>query len=148
LADAADFPLALAFGPFSLSFMNQLNVSAMLKLQRDFVAERRWNRFHTPKNLSMALVGEAAELMEIFQWLTQSESKTVMKNPAKAKGVAHELADVLYYLLRISDVLGVDLEKAFLEKMRHNQEKYPVKLAKGSAKKYNELLEFKGLNPR
>ena len=128
--------------------MDQLNVSAMLKLQRAFVAERKWNRFHTPKNLSMALAGEAAELMEIFQWLSQSESKNVMKNPAKAKAVAHELADVFYYLLRISDVLGVDVEKAFWQKMRLNQKKYPVKLARGNAKKYNELLELKGLNPR
>jgi dihydroxy-acid dehydratase len=100
------------------------------------------------ENLSMALVGEAAELMEIFQWLSQTESRNVMKNPAKAEAVAHELADVLYYLLRLSDVLGVDLQKAFWQKMRHNQEKYPVKLARGNAKKYNELLEFKGLNPR
>jgi NTP pyrophosphatase (non-canonical NTP hydrolase) len=62
--------------------------------------------------------------------------------------VEHELADVFYYLLRIADVLDVDLEKAFFEKMQHNQKKYPVKLAKGNAKKYNELLRLKGLNPR
>jgi dCTP diphosphatase len=128
--------------------MDQLNVTAMLKLQRAFVNERKWKKFHTPKNLSMALAGEAAELMEIFQWLSGAESKTVMKTPAKAKAVEDELADVFYYLLRLSDVLDVDLEKAFWEKMRHNQEKYPVKLAKGNAKKYNELLRLKGLNPR
>jgi NTP pyrophosphatase (non-canonical NTP hydrolase) len=128
--------------------MDQLNASAMLKLQRAFVKERKWNRFHTPKNLSMALAGEAAELMEIFQWLTDAKSKTVMKNPAKAKAVCHELADVLYYLLRLADVLGVNLEEAYWEKMRHNATKYPVKLARGNAKKYNELLKLKGLNPR
>jgi NTP pyrophosphatase (non-canonical NTP hydrolase) len=128
--------------------MNQLNVSAMLKLQRAFVNERKWKKFHTPKNLSMALAGEAAELMEIFQWLTDAESKNVMKNPAKATAVKHELADVFYYLLRLADVMDVDVEKAFWEKMRHNQAKYPVKLARGNAKKYNELLAFKGLNPR
>jgi dCTP diphosphatase len=127
--------------------MDQLNVSAMLRLQRVFVEERKWNKFHTPKNLSMALAGEAAELMEIFQWLSQTESRNVMKNPAKAKAVAHELADVFYYLQRLSDVLGVNLEEAFWEKMIHNQKKYPVKLARGNAKKYNELLAFKGLNP-
>ena len=128
--------------------MDQLNVSAMLKLQRAFVNERKWKQFHTPKNLSMALAGEAAELMEIFQWLSDAESKTVMKNPAKAKAVAHELADVFYYLLRLADVLDVNLEDAFWEKMRHNQAKYPVKLARGNAKKYNELLRLKGLNLR
>ncbi len=128
--------------------MDQLNVTAMLKLQRAFVNERKWKKFHTPKNLSMALAGEAAELMEIFQWLSGAESKKVMKNPAGAKAVSHELADVYYYLLRLADVLDVDLEKAFWDKMRHNQAKYPAKLARGNAKKYNELLRLKGLNSR
>lgn len=128
--------------------MDQLNVGAMLKLQRAFVNERKWKKFHTPKNLSMALAGEAAELMEIFQWLSAAESKSVMKHPAKAKAVRHELADVFYYLLRLADILDVDMEQAFWEKMRHNQAKYPIKLAKGNAKKYNELLRLKGLNPR
>ena len=128
--------------------MDQLNVGAMVKLQRAFVEERKWNKFHTPKNLSMALAGEAAELMEIFQWLTEAESGKVMKNPVKAKAVKHELADVFYYLLRLADILDVDLEQAFFEKMRHNEAKYPVKLAKGNAKKYNELLALKGLNQR
>ncbi len=128
--------------------MDQLNVGAMVKLQRAFVEERKWSKFHTPKNLSMALAGEAAELMEIFQWLSEAESNKVMKNPVKAKAVEHELADVFYYLLRLADILDVDLEQAFFEKMRHNKAKYPVKLAKGNAKKYNELLAFKGLNQR
>jgi dCTP diphosphatase len=128
--------------------MDQLNVSAMLKLQRSFVSERNWKKFHTPKNLSMALAGEAAELMEIFQWLTDRESKLVMKNHVKAKAVEQELADVWYYLLRLADVLDVDLEKAFWEKMRHNKSKYPIKLAKGNAKKHNEFLKVKGLNQR
>jgi len=128
--------------------MKQLNASAMLELQRAFVNERKWKPFHTPKNLSMALAGEAAELMEIFQWLTPAESKKVMRNPAKAQAIKHELADIFAYLLRISDVLGVDLEQAFWDKMEHNRKKYPVKLAKGNARKYYELLKSKGLNPR
>jgi NTP pyrophosphatase (non-canonical NTP hydrolase) len=128
--------------------MEVLNVGGMLKVQRAFVEERKWKKFHTPKNLSMALAGEAAELMEIFQWLSQAESRSVMKSPAKAKAVAHELADVLYYLLRLADLLDVNLEEAFQEKMRHNQAKYPVRLARGNAKKCNELLRLKGLNPR
>ena len=105
--------------------MDQLNVGAMLKLQRAFVNERKWKKFHTPRNLSMALAGEAAELMEIFQWLSEAESKRVMKSPDKAKAVSHELADVFYYLLRLADILGVNLEEAFWEKMRHNSAKYP-----------------------
>ena len=128
--------------------MKQFDLKAMLKQQRAFVRERNWERFHTPKNLSMALAGEAAELMEIFQWLSQAESQSIMKNPAKAMAVRHELADILSYLLRISDVLDVDLEPAFWEKMEHNRQKYPVKLAKGNARKYYELLKSKGLNQR
>ena len=148
LAEGPSFVVPSALWLGRLNGMEELNVGAMLKLQRAFVDEREWKKFHTPKNLSMALAGEAAELMEIFQWLSQAESRSVMKNPAKAKAVAHELADVFYYLLRLADVLGVNLETAFWEKMRHNQRKYPVKLARGNAKKYNELLAFKGLNPR
>lgn len=128
--------------------MDQLNVAALIKAQRRFVTERNWAQFHTPKNLSMALAGEAAELMEIFQWLTDAESSGIMKDPKKAKAVTHELADVFYYLLRLADVLGVDLEKAFNKKMKLNRQKYPVKLSRGHARKYNELLEAKGLNPR
>jgi dCTP diphosphatase len=128
--------------------MDQLNVGAMLRLQRAFVQQRKWRKFHTPKNLSMALMGEAGELMEIFQWLSEAESKNVMKSPTKAKAVAHELADVFYYVLRLADVLSVNLEEAFWEKMRHNQEKYPAKVAKRHAKKYTEFLVSKGLNPR
>jgi NTP pyrophosphatase (non-canonical NTP hydrolase) len=128
--------------------MESLNAAAMIKLQRAFVAERNWGKFHTPKNLSMALAGEAAELMEIFQWLDETESQNIMKHPDKAQAVAHEMADVFYYLLRLADVLGVHLEEAFLEKMKHNRRKYPAKLARGNARKYNEFLERKGLNTR
>lgn len=128
--------------------MKQLDVGKMLRSQRAFVAQRDWNKFHTPKNLSMALAGEAAELLEIFQWLSPAESKGVMKNLEKAKAVSHELADIFNYLLRLADVLGVDLEQAFWDKMRHNEAKYPVRLARGNAKKYHELLASKGLNPR
>jgi NTP pyrophosphatase (non-canonical NTP hydrolase) len=124
--------------------MDQLNVSGLLKLQRAFVKQRNWEKFHTPKNLSMALAGEAAELMELFQWLSAAESKGVMKSSAKATAVSHELADVFYYLLRLADVLDVDLEQAFREKMRHNEAKYPVKLAKGNARKYSELRAARG----
>jgi dCTP diphosphatase len=128
--------------------MEQMDIGKMMRAQRAFVGQRDWNKFHTPKNLSMALAGEAAELMEIFQWLSQAESKCVMKNPKKAKAVSHEMADILNYLLRLADVLGVDLEQAFWNKMRHNEAKYPVKLARGNAKKYHALLASKGLNPR
>jgi NTP pyrophosphatase (non-canonical NTP hydrolase) len=75
-------------------------VGAVFKLQRAFVYERKWRKLHTPKNLSMDLAGEASELLEIFPWLIKTESKNMMKNPAKTKAVAHELADVAQGLLR------------------------------------------------
>jgi len=115
------------------------DINKLLKLQRQFVKERDWDIFHNPKNLSMALVGEAGELVEIFQWLTAEESFDVMKDPKKATQIRHELADILYYTLRIADRLEVDLEKSMMDKLKQNAKRYPVKLSKGNAKKYTEL---------
>jgi NTP pyrophosphatase (non-canonical NTP hydrolase) len=98
-----------------------------LQLQlREFVAEREWQRFQTPKNLVMALTGEAGELTEIFQWLTDEQSARVMGDPAKAEHVRDEIADVLAYLLRLCDVLGVDPEAALAAKITKNAIKYPA----------------------
>lgn len=115
------------------------NINKLLLLQRKFVKDREWDSFHTPKNLSMALAGEAGELVEIFQWLTPEQSFEVMKDSKKALQIRHELADILYYTLRIADRLDVDLEKSMLEKLKQNAKRYPVKLSKGNATKYTEL---------
>jgi NTP pyrophosphatase (non-canonical NTP hydrolase) len=119
--------------------MDSMDVARIQKHQRTFVRQRKWEKYHTPKNLSVALAVEAAELMEIFQWLTPNEAKRVMQDPDRVIAVSHELADVFFYLLRLADILKVDLEEAFWEKMRHNAAKYPVRLAKGNARKYTEL---------
>lgn len=103
---------------------------------RRFAEERDWDQFHSPKNLSMALIAEAAELVEHFQWLTEEESSTL--TPEKLKEVEAELADIFIYLLRISDKLGVDLLKAADSKISHNARKYPADKVRGSAKKYTE----------
>lgn len=87
----------------------------------------------------MALSVEASELVEIFQWLTPKEAKEIMHFKKGKKAVRDELADILYYLIRISDKLGVDLEEAFWEKMKDNAKKYPIKKSKGLAKKYTAL---------
>src|SRR5215470_1383971 len=94
---------------------------------RDFAAERDWEPFHSPKNLVMALTGEVGELTEIFQWLTPDESAGLMVNAAKAVRVREEMADVFAYLLRLSDVLGVDSEAALADKIVKNALKYPVR---------------------
>lgn len=104
-----------------------MTIESLQLAYRQFVAERDWEQFHNPKNLVMALAGEVGELTEIFQWLTQAESAAVMADEDRAGQVRDELADVFAYLIRLADVLEVDLERAFTEKMVKNARKYPVK---------------------
>ena len=93
---------------------------------RDFASERDWEQFHTPKNLAMALAGEVGELVAIFQWLDPDESAAAMADSSRAEQVRDEMADVLAYLLRLADVLGVDLADALEAKMIKNARKYPA----------------------
>jgi len=102
---------------------------------RQFAAERDWDRFHTPKNLAAALSVEAAELLEHFQWLTEDESRALP--PGTKAEVATELADVLLYLVRLADQLGIDLHAAATAKIAANERKYPADQVRGSARKYN-----------
>ena len=104
---------------------------------RRFAKERDWDQFHSPKNLAAALSVEAGEVLEHFQWLTEHQSRELP--PRKRKEIALELADVLLYLLRLSDQLGIDLLDAASRKIRINAKKYPPHRARGSAKKYTEL---------
>ena len=104
---------------------------------RTFAAERDWDQFHSPKNLASALAVEAAELLENFQWLTEAESQQLP--PEALAAVRAEVADVLLYLIRISDKLGIDLLAAANAKIILNAAKYPVDKARGSSKKYTEL---------
>lgn len=99
-----------------------------------FVAERDWAQFHTPKNLAMAMIVEAAELVEQFQWDTPADSQVL--SPEKREAVSHELADTFVYLLRIAEVLDIDLIAAAHQKIDLNAKKYPVEKAKGSNAKY------------
>ena len=104
---------------------------------RAFAAERDWDQFHSPRNLAAALAVEAAELLEPFQWLTDEQSRDLSTEARAA--VEQEMADVLLYLVRLADKLGVDLERAARAKMALNAEKYPVDRARGSSRKYDEL---------
>jgi NTP pyrophosphatase (non-canonical NTP hydrolase) len=101
-----------------------------------FVAERDWAQFHTPKNLAMAMIVEAAELVEQFQWDTPQESQHL--TPEKREAVAHELADTFVYLLRLAEVLEIDLIDAANKKIALNAQKYPAEKVKGSNAKYTE----------
>ena len=104
---------------------------------RSFAAERDWDQFHTPKNLTTALMCEAGELAEIFQWMTAEQSNSVMYDESAATAVRDEMADVLLYLLRLADKLDVDLEQAMIEKINKNGAKYPVEVSRGNAEKYS-----------
>ena len=104
---------------------------------RAFAAERDWDQFHSPRNLAAALAVEAAELLEPFQWLTDEQSRELSTEARAA--VEQEMADVLLYLVRLADKLGVDLEQAARAKIALNAEKYPVEQARGSSRKYDEL---------
>lgn len=103
-----------------------------------FSHDRNWDQFHSMKNLSMALSVEASELAEIFQWMSEKESNELQNNPEKLQAFRDEVADVLIYLLRMSYKMNLNLEDVVLEKMDKNEIKYPVKLAFGNAKKYDE----------
>jgi NTP pyrophosphatase (non-canonical NTP hydrolase) len=103
---------------------------------REFVAERDWDRFHSPKNLVMALSVEASELVELFQWLTEEESAAL--DADRRRRVAEELADVLWFIVRLSDRLDIDLLEAAERKLAANAAKYPADRVRGDSRKYDE----------
>jgi NTP pyrophosphatase (non-canonical NTP hydrolase) len=102
-----------------------------------FAAERDWDQFHNPKNLAMALAGEAGELLEHFQWLTFDEAANLP--PSTRDEVALECADVLLFLLRLADKLDIDLTAAAAKKLELNAIKYPIEKSRGKATKYDKL---------
>ncbi len=106
-------------------------LSELRKLVAEFVAKRDWNQFHSPKNLSMSLAIEAAELMEHFQWLTIEQSRAVANDTAKLSEVADELADVLCYALALANELQLDIADAVRGKMIKNAQKYPAEEYRG-----------------
>jgi NTP pyrophosphatase (non-canonical NTP hydrolase) len=104
---------------------------------RVFAAARDWEQFHSPKNLAMALAAEAGELLESFQWLSEEQSRRLA--PGALAAASDEIADVLLYLIRLSDQLGIDPVAAADRKMLSNAVRYPVDKARGISKKYTEL---------
>jgi dCTP diphosphatase len=110
---------------------NQTTVADLRELVRAFVDARDWRQFHSPKNLSMALAIEAAELMEHFQWIPPEESRTVDRDPEKLNAVAEELSDVLCYALAIANELNIDVSQSMRSKMKKNELKYPAEEYRG-----------------
>ncbi len=108
----------------------------LIKRLREFAAERDWEKFHSPKNLAMALSVEVAEIVELFQWLTDEESRAL--SPEKTAELREEIGDVLIYLSALADKFGIDPLEAAREKVEINERKYPARKARGRAEKYTK----------
>lgn len=112
------------------------NLEAIRIRLREFSDARDWDQFHSPKNLSMALSVEVSELVECFQWLTEEQSRALTAEQQAA--VIDEIADVQMYLILLADKLGVDIHTAVEQKLKKNEEKYPIEKVKGNSKKYDQ----------
>ncbi len=109
-------------------------IEDLKKLKAQFISEREWSQFHTPKNISMALSVEASELVELFLWCESQDSFDVVKKNQQA--VSDEIADIAMYVIAFCNATGIDLSEAVQQKMKKNREKYPVEKVKGKATKY------------
>ncbi len=114
-----------------------LVVRNLIEQIKAFNRERDWEKYHSPKNLSMALSVEVSELLEVFQWLTEDESRHLP--PAKRHAAEEEIGDVTILLLALAEELGLDILEAARKKLEHNRKKYPAEKVRGRAEKYNEL---------
>ena len=115
-----------------------MNIEEIQKRLDKFAKDRDWDQFHSPKNLTMALSVEVAELVEIFQW-SNSGGLDEIKDPVKRKKIEEEIADILIYLIKISGKLDLDLEKIINQKIEKNEKKYPIEKSFGNSKKYTDL---------
>lgn len=114
-----------------------MNSDKLMREIRQFCEERDWRRFHNPKDLAIALSTESAELLELFLWKNEDETKAI--STSKRAEIEDEVADIAIYLFDLVDVLNLDLEKIMLRKLEKNRQKYPIALSKGKNLKYNEL---------
>ena len=114
-----------------------MNLELIKSRLKKFAEERDWEKFHTPKNITMALSVEVAELVEIFQW-SNSGGLDEVEDPEIKAQIEREIADIFNYLIKLTDMLDIDIEKAALNKIEENDVKYPVDRFKGIAKKYNK----------
>ena len=124
-----------------MSFLVTLPRMDLNQIQVDlakFARDRDWDQFHSVRNLSLALMGEVGELAELLQWIDDNDVSKFLDSGGHDR-LGEELADILFYLVRLADVAGIDLSSAVKTKLKENSVKYPVEKSKGNAKKYNEL---------
>lgn len=116
--------------------MPEISLNQIKKEIKKFIRERSWEKYHSPKNISMSIAIEAAELMEHFQWLTIDQSKKLLKDKKKRAEIEDELADIAIYLLDFCNLFDIGLESCILRKLEKSSQKYPVHLVRGKAHKY------------
>jgi len=110
---------------------------------KQFIKERDWEQFHSPKNISMSISIEAAELMEHFQWLTTEQSKKLLKNNKKREKIEDELADIAIYIIDFCNLFNIDIEKIIIRKLDKSAKKYPAHIVKGKIHKYTYYRKLK-----
>jgi NTP pyrophosphatase (non-canonical NTP hydrolase) len=118
---------------------NEKNIQEIKDFAKKYCEERDWDQFHGAKELAIALIIEASELLEPFRFKSELEVEELFKNPKKREEIEDEMADILYFLTRLAQKYDIDLAEAFERKMEKSAKKYPIEKAKGSNKKYNEL---------
>lgn len=117
---------------------SNVTIDELKGIIKKFCEDRDWDQFHNPKDLSVAVITEASELLEIFRFKSDEEAEGFLSNPGKREAVADELADILYFVLRFAQKYDIDLSSEFYRKMELNNQKYPQDKFKGSNKKYSE----------
>lgn len=116
-----------------------VTLSQLKESVKKFCEERDWDQFHSPNHLAVGVVTESAELLDLFRFLSDQDSKRLVADPELKEKVEDELADVLFFLLRFAQMYNIDLTSSLEKKIRKNADKYPVELARGSNKKCGEL---------
>lgn len=116
-----------------------LTISELKTLVKTFCKERDWDQYHTPKDLAIGLITEAAELLEHFRFRSIEQCLEDLKDPVKNEEIRDELSDALFFILRFSQCFDIDLSSSLQKKIEKNEKKYPVNSAKGSNKKYTEF---------
>ena len=114
-----------------------IDINEIKKILKDFAIKRDWVKFHNPKNIAISIGCETGELLEIFQWLSDSESEKIYKDKRIKEKIMQEIADILLYIIRLSDLMDINLNKAIRKKLLINNKKYPADIVKGSVKEYN-----------
>ena len=122
-----------------MSLDEDTKIHELKELSKKFAEDRDWDQYHNAKDLAIGIVTEAAELLEHFRFKSKVEVEEALSNPQKKEEISEELADILYFVLRLAQRYDIDITEAFKGKLAKNEKKYPVSKAKGSNKKYTEL---------